>query len=705
MTTSLPEDSGSRVAMRILSENFDDKGMTYIMVEDVTAAEASEIATRLASIEGVANVAYVEQANFKNNKALYTVTLSDYDSTDGAFATMKRLTNEFEDKGAYYTGQSASSYFTKKTVEDSVIAIGAVIVVAIIAMLLFTSNTYFELVLMLLVFGVAVVVNMGTNFLFNGISYISNLVALVLQLALSIDYSVILLHRFMEERNSGQSPEDATANALAKGMPEILSGSLTTVTGLCALMLMTLPIGVEIGIALAKSIIASLLASALLMPALLVVCSKRLDKSKHKSFVPNITKFARSVLKGRNLIGVSFVLIVVLAAVGQSFNVYSYSMNGGKELDEAKEHITDDFGTLNTLVLVVPSGDYDKERELTEYVQSFDVVDSATGLASIEVAEGVRLTDSYNQAEFVEMVSTLTGGTSFDAVAQRLAESCFESYTESEGAVVNEDGVMLLDILEYVADNPSYSVLLGDYAPLLNQMVFARSNLQSEKYSRITFNINSDVEAAEAFALLDELRAHVGDYYEEYYMTGESVVCYEMAQYFPRDKVWVSVFTIVFIVAILFLTFKNLFLPLLLTLTIQGGIWINFAIPFVLGNTVSFLGYLLICAMQMGATIDYAIVLTNRYEATRGLRGDALEDRLNAMAEAQNAVFPTIITSGVILAVAGASLGIGSSGVVAQLGTLLGIGATLSMAAVLFVLPSIIVLTDGIIKKSYLKRK
>ena len=134
-----------------------------------------------------------------------------------------------------------------------------------------------------------------------------------------------------------------------------------------------------------------------------------------------------------------------------------------------------------------------------------------------------------------------------------------------------------------------------------------------ENYVRMTFNINADVEDKASFALIESLESGLKTYYDEFYLTGETVVCHDMAGYFPMDNLRVNLFTVAFILIILLFTFRNLLIPILLTLTIQGGIWLNCVIPFLGGNMVSFIGYLIICAIQMGATIDYAIVLTNRY--------------------------------------------------------------------------------------------
>lgn len=719
LTGYLPANCDSSTALELLKKEFDDKGMAYVMVKDVTPEKAGEIKTRLEQVEGVATVTYVESMNYKNNSALYTVTLKDYDSTKGAFDAVKGVIDTLSDEKAYLSGQSAFSYYTKLETEQSIMKLGIAIVVIILLVMLFTSKTYFELIVLILVFGAAMAINMGTNFLFvNGISYIANLVALVLQLALSLDYSIILLHRYMEERDNGEDAKTATVTALTKGLPEILSSSLTTVAGLAALMLMTLSIGAEIGLSLAKGIVVSMATVIFFMPALLVIFDKPIQKTRHKSFVPNVTKPARAIVKARKVIVPAFLLIAILAGVAQGFNKYSFNYNSGSLIVAPKKVIEETgFGTLNSLVVVVPKGDAEKERQLVKYVESFDLIDKSqtTALSTINVysfidedsSETLYLTNELTKAEILALINKMPAKTDEDktkiALVKKFAKGWFDEYV-GEGTDKETAKVRLIDFLDFVVREKldSLSPLLNGneeikaYLDQVKQISFAKANLESENYSRIMFNINGGVEDDDVFELVKTLKSGVSDFYEERYITGESVVCYEMSEYFMKDNLMVCLFTDLFILVILLITFRNISLPIILILAIQGGIFINFAIPFLSKTSISFIGYLIISAIQMGATIDYAIVLTNRY---RGIRKD-FTDRYDAMAAATNAVFPTILTSGVILTATGFVMSMLSSGVVAQLGLLLGVGTLTSIIIVLFVLPSLLLVTEKVVDKT-----
>lgn len=720
LTGYLPANCDSSTALELLKKEFDDKGMAYVMVKDVTPEKAGEIKTRLEKVEGVATVTYVESMNYKNNSALYTVTLKDYDSTAGAFDAVKGVIDALSDEKAYLSGQSAFSYYTKLETEQSIMKLGIAIVVIILLVMLFTSKTYFELIVLILVFGAAMAINMGTNFLFvNGISYIANLVALVLQLALSLDYSIILLHRYMEERDNGEDAKTATVTALTKGLPEILSSSLTTVAGLAALMLMTLSIGAEIGLSLAKGIVVSMATVIFFMPALLVIFDKPIQKTRHKSFVPNVTKPARAIVKARKVIVPAFLLIAILAGVAQGFNKYSFNYNSGSLIVAPKKVIEETgFGTLNSLVVVVPKGDAEKERQLVKYVESFDLIDKSqtTALATINVysfidadsSETLYLTDEVSKKDIGNLIDKIPSDAGVNPlIIKPIIEGWFDDYVKKylpEGTKPSKAKVRLIDLLDFAVREKfdAISRFIGDdpeklaYLEQIKQISFAKANLESENYSRITFNINGGVEDDDVFELVKTLKSGVSDFYEERYITGESVVCYEMSEYFMKDNLMVCLFTDLFILVILLITFRNISLPIILILAIQGGIFINFAIPFLSKTSISFIGYLIISAIQMGATIDYAIVLTNRY---RGIRKD-FTDRYDAMAAATNAVFPTILTSGVILTATGFVMSMLSSGVVAQLGLLLGVGTLTSIVIVLFVLPSLLLVTEKVVDKT-----
>ncbi|MCQ2409419.1 MAG: MMPL family transporter [Clostridia bacterium] len=714
LSNFLSDDSDTVTAMQLMKSEFDDKGMTYAIVQGIDEEKVTFIADDLSKIKGVSNVTYQDMSGstYRDGNVMYTVTLSSYDASKECFATMKAIESYFDSNNlnGHLTGQSAYSYYNNEETNSSMLSVGIIIAATVILMLFLTSKSYFEMVVMLIVFAMSIALNVGTNCIFPRISYISNLISLILQLALSIDYAVILLHRFMEEIEKYENPSDAAKQALIKAFPEIVSSSLTTIIGLCSLLFMSLKIGSEMGLSLAKSIICSLLPVLFFMPGILVMCSKPLKKSIHKSFIPNVTKPTKAIAKARWIIVPAFIVIVVLSGVGQAFNNYSFNMNGGINITESRQAAADaGYGTLNQLVVIVPKGDYDKERALVKHINGYELIDSSTALADIEISDGVYLTDSYTKDEFISVFTAMAEGTGYDSLISGFGGAIFDLYTESKG-LPSDSSVRLVDLMAFISEDQetyeSVEPFLGEYASMLKSLSFAKSNLESKNYSRIMFNINTQVEDKAAFELIENIKESIKDFYSEYYIAGESCVCYDMAAAFPMDNIYVSVFTVVFILIILLLTFKNFITPIILTLAIEGGIWVNFVIPFLAHNPVNVIGYLIIMAVQMGATIDYAIVVTNRFFTTK----DLYENKLDAVADALNANLPTILTSGTILTVTGWTMCALTSGVVSSIGMLLGVGTLMAMFIVIFVLPSLLLCFEKLIsigdfKKIFKKKK
>ena len=685
-------------SIALMKKEFNDKGSVSVMFANVTLEDVATLTEELSYIDGIQSVSFNPQTDYKNSDALFSIILSDYDSTNGANATIERILNYIDGKDAYLAGQSAAAYYTRQVTENEVMSIAIIVVVMVIFILLFTSKTYFELVIMLFVFGFAAIINFGTNFLLGEISYISNFIGMVLQLVLTIDYSVILLHRFLEERETNE-PKKAASIALGKAIPEVLSSSLTTIAGMCALILMTLPIGKEIGVALTKGIITSILAVLFFMPAMLVFFAKPIAKTKHKSFVPNVTKIAKKTLSARYIIIAVFVVITTLACIGQFQNTYTFNMNASHSIVSQRERIAQSFGTMNSLAVIVPNIDVSKEKELTNYVLTKTLINSAMSLNQVEIIpdSDIRLKDKMTAEKFANISEDMGFG-----VSENLINVAFQLYIDKKdpdtATPFDEYEVSIANLLVFLKES---NYIPTAQAKLIEPLLVAIQNFESENYTRIMFNINAPVESAETFQLIDELMTELGQFYGEnnFYLAGESVMTYEMDKAFPMDNLKVVLFTSGFILIILLLTFRNLLLPLIMMLAIQSGIWINFALPFLLGNSIMFISYLVISAIQMGATIDYAIILTNRFQVTKS----NFVDLKDAMAETLNAVFPTIITSGVILTSTGFIMGMASSEpAISTLGMLLGVGTLLSIIMVLFLLPQLLFTCNNLIDKAQL---
>ena len=579
-------------------------------------------------------------------------------------------------------------------------------VVVIIGVLLVSTKAYLEIPVLLITFGVAALLNMGTNYWFGEISFVTNSIAVVLQLALAIDYAIIFCDRFMEEHAVLDS-EEAVTVALSKAIPEISSSSLTTIAGLVALMLMQFRLGFDMGIVLVKAILFSLISVFFLMPGILLIFAKGIDRTHHKCFVPNITFVGKFAAKTKYIIPPIFLVIVVLAFIGSNNCHYVFDVNsaeGSKKSDSRieVEKVESVFGKSNQLVVLVPAGDYEKEKHTLNQLESLPFVKSALGLANQEITEDYVLTDKLTPRQFAEM-------TNLDAEIARVLYSAYAYHAEQYGPVVtgiDDYGVPLIDMVLFLYDQYQEGYVTLDeetdemLTTLYDTLHDAQIQLQGENYTRFVLSIDKPVEGQETYDAMEEVRAAAEQYYGKgnVLLAGNSTSAHDLETSFATDNLIISVVTALFVMIILFFTFQSAGLPVLLVLTIQGSIWINFTIPAVQGQAVYFIAYLIVSAIQMGATIDYAIVITSRY--TQLKREMPIE---KAIVETLNQAFPTIFTSGSIMTCAGFLIGnISTDVTVSSMGTVLGRGTLTSIILVLFVLPQILLAGDRLIEKTAL---
>ena len=578
------------------------------------------------------------------------------------------------------------------------IAVGIILLV-----LLFTSHTYMEIPVLLMTFGMAALLNMGTNFLFGTISFVSDSIAVVLQLALAIDYAIILCHRFTEERLT-LAPREAAVAALSKAIPEIAGSSLTTLSGLAALTFMQFRIGYDMGIVMMKAIVLSLLSVFTLMPGLLLSFSGLIDRTHHKSFVPRISVWGKFTYKTRYIFPVVFAVLLVAGFIlsNQCPYVYGYSaLTTAKKNDSqiAKEKVEAAFGSSNTLAVLVPVGDYEKEGRLLDELESMDEVKSVMGLANIEAMDDYVLTDRLTPRQFAEL-------TDLDIEVARLLYSAYAVKQESYAKLVNgldNYSVPLLDMFLFAYDQVQEGYvtleddLKHDLDDLHSQLTDAQLQLKGEKYSRLVMQLDLPEEGKETFAFLDQLHTVAAKYYDhDVLLVGNSTSDYDLSSSFQTDNLIISILTVVFVILVLLFTFRSAGLPVLLIAVIQGSVWINFSFPYLTNTNLFFLSYLIVSSIQMGANIDYAIVITNRYtqlKQTMPLK--------QAIIETLNQAFPTVITSGAILATAGVLIGqLSSDPAISSIGVCLGRGTVISIFLVMGILPQILLLGDVIIEKT-----
>ena len=709
ITAFLPEDTETRQGLTVMEDEFITYGTADIMVSNITYETAEKLAEHIGNMEHVTTVTLDDSpSHYVNSSALLSVSFDGTSDNEKIIYALSQIKDSLEDYDVYISSEIGENYSAQVAEEMGGVLLLAVSVIVFV--LLFTSRSYFEVVIFGIVFIFAAVLNMGTNYLLGTISSITNSIAVILQLALAIDYSIILIHRYQDEVMKQPTEKDALIEALSKGIIEISSSSLTTISGLLALTLMHFRLGYDLGVVLTKGIIFSILSVLLLMPGLILMFPKMLKRTAHRNHVPNIELWGRFLTKSKYCFVWVFVVIIPLSIYFSSKTNYAFADSTINELiyseSRATMHkITDTFDDSTQIALIVPNGNYEAEKSIIKEIEKMDNVKTITGLANIESEKGKVLTDKYTPRMFAELLDMDLEETTLLYQAYGVEHHQYQGIFKS----AEDYEVPLIDMFLYVFDKSDEGIINLDsdkkekMDSLRNSLMLGIDQLQGENYDRIIISASVPVEGKTSTALVDAIRETAKNYYEnsdkKVLVIGEITSARDLADTFNSDSTKINVLTILFVLVILLLTFKSVAGSVLLVFVIQGSIWINFSFPYLMNITSSFVTNMIVSAIQMGATIDYAIVIMNHYQELR----DKF-DKKTAMSLAVNESFPTILTSGTILTMAGFLISMRVSDVyIGHIGLAVGRGALISVILVLTVLPQIIVLLDKIINKTKFK--
>ena len=616
----LPPESPSTTAIEVMNGAFTGGIPNMrVMVRDVTVPQALEYKEKLAAIDGVSSVAWLDdsldvtvplqmqdtatvESYYKDGCALFTVTVEDE----------KHLIGE----GNALEGAAVSTAVATNSTVTEVAKIAAIAVVYVLFILILTTDSWAEPLLVLTGLGAAILLNNGTNLIFGTISFVTN----------AADYSVFLIHRFAECRaeNPDASPEECMVDALCRSTGSILSSGLTTVIGFLALVLMQFQIGPDLGLALAKGVVLSLVTVFTFMPALTLAAYQWMDKTHHRPLLPSFDKFGRFVARIMLPMALVLVILMVPSYLASNSNQYYYGaahmFGENTRLGADTAAIEETFGRSDTYVVLVPEGDTATQQKLSDALHAIPEV---TGILS---------------------------------------------YVDNAGASIPPEFVP------------------GDTLGLL----------VSGGYTRMVLTVDADTEGDGAFALVERVRATVQQYYpDNYYLAGQGVSTYDLMDTITADMVKVNLLAIGAVFLILLLMKRQLLLPIILVLSIETAIWINLAIPYFRGQYVFYIAYLIISSVQLGATVDYAILFSDRYQEFRETLG-----RKEAVAATVSAVTTSVSTTGSAMAVVGFLMGaISTNQLLGQLGNFLGVGSLVSLAIVLSALPGFLYLADPLIIK------
>lgn len=866
MTKYLDENAPSVVSLHKMEEEFGSVGTAQLMVENVSEEQAQEIMQTVMSVPGVSAVVFDadDPASYKDNAALYKIFLEtgNYEvETDAVIEDIRAALQEYT---IAMNGGAVQSQYLRTGVSGDMIIILIVALAIVFGILLLTSNSWADVLIFAIVVAGSLIINLGTNLFLGEVSFVTQSICAVMQLALAMDYSIILLHRFDEERQKGLKARQAICTALAKTFAPVSASSLTTIAGLVALMFMQFTIGFDIGMVLAKGVIISLLCVFFFMPAFVLLFSRLIEKSKHKSVYAAIKErsarkraertaqyeraradkggkpqkkirtLADFQFSSRFVVSLVLIALIVAGCAIQTNLQYSYVIDTSKyadaDINVEDAHITETFGTQNPLVVIVPQGDPQKEILLTEQISAYaqdgkTVVNAAQGAASMGLYTDISPLVSQSGDYAVEilfepgnmlsalvkpMINDLTASlftkystwmtedgyvrlsedalTPFDALAYTaqydffhthaqdlqeilqnnsspltLALGFFENtmslgYTAAEFAETHADynitdeqaaalwnamgksadeEVVYADIAAYgaasgaFAGNAHYATVaqvqtllfsqLKENPDFMQNIVAAlgqketQDNLQNQvqalygqvamfnngEYSRLVFNLDLPISSAEAFTAVQDIQKIIDEIYSESYMICESYNYLDIKTTFENDTVVVNLISFFAIFVIILLTFRSLSVPVLLTVLIQGAIWVSSSVNVLMNAPLFFIAFIVVMCIQMGATIDYAILMTDRYLAARQIMG-----RKQSIAAAFDASIVTILTSGSILVLAAFVVGLISRvAIISTMGYLLSRGCLISVLFVLLALPQLLLLFDPVIRKTTLGGK
>lgn len=634
----LPDDSKSTISLDVMEKEFDG-GIpnARVMLNNITVPEALEYKEKIEAIEGVDSVTWLDdsiditqpletidkktiETYYKDGNALLTITI-DEKSILSAVSDIRDIIGDDNSM----SGSAVSTAISTESTVKEIRKIAIIAVIFVIIVLFFTTRSWFEPVIIMVGLGVALLINAGSNIIFGEISFVTNAAGTILQLAVSLDYSVFLLHRFEECRRETDNPKEAMVNALCRSTGSILSSGLTTVIGFLALGLMRFKIGPDLGLALAKGVAISLISVFIFVPCLTLLTYKYLDKTNHRPLLPKFDKFGKFVSKIMIPMSIIFAIVIIPSYLASNANEFYYGSSKifGTEtqLGSDIEKIENIFGKQDTYVILVPEGSRETEKKLSDELRTIP-----------EVSDII-------------------------------------SYVDTVGA----------EIPSSYLDEETYSLLCSD------------------NYSRMAVSVKTDFEGKEAFDLVQQVRNITEKYYpDNSYVAGEGVSTYDLMETVTSDMIKVNFIAIGAVFVVLLLSLKSITLPIILVIGIETAIWLNIALPYFMGNTVFYIAYLIISSIQLGATVDYAILMTDRYMEFRRTM-----TKKEAIPKTISSVAVSILTSGSVLTVVGLLLGkMTSHGLLAQLGMFIGIGAIFSLAIVFFVLPGLLYIFDGIIRKT-----
>ncbi len=641
MLTYLPKDMETSVGQQVLLDDFGKGAFSFVLVEDMPDKDVSALKEKLAQVDHVESVIWYDSfADISVPKELLpdelynafnsgdtTMLAVFFDTSTSADETMEAISDirSIAGKQCFISGMSALVTDLKELCEkEEPIYVAIAVVLACAAMMLLLDGWLVPFVFLACI-GISILVNLGTNYFMGEISYITKALSAVLQLAVTMDYSIFLWHSYNEQRETHDDPREAMAVAIHETLTSVVGSSVTTVAGFIALCFMSFTLGSDLGIVMAKGVVFGVIGCVTTLPALILLLNKPLQRTRHKSLIPRMDRLSGFICKRFWVFLVIFALLIAPAYYGYSKTNDEVYYDMGQCLPEdlpfvkANEKLSEDFNVSSTLMLLVDA----------------------------------------------------------DTPAKQVKEMA--------GEMEKVDGVA------YVLGLDS---LLGDRIP--EEMIpdSVKKTLQSDNWKLLLVNSEYHAASDAVNRQIDTLNGILKRYDPDGMLIGEAPCMKDMIETTDHDFDVVNAISIVAIFLIILLVEKSLTLPFILIAVIELAIFINLGLPHYLGQSLPFIAPICISTIQLGATVDYAILMTTRYKSERKKGAD----KRTAVNTALTASIPSILVSGLGLFAATFGVAVYSDiDIISSMCMLMARGAIVSMLCVIFFLPALLLLCDRIV--------
>ncbi len=641
MLDYLPSDMDTVIGQKKLMEEFGKGAFSFIIVEDMPEKDVAKLTEKIKAVDHVETVLWYnsiadmsipmeiipEELYSEFNRENSTMMAVFFDSATSADDTMNaiREIRSIAGKQCFVSGMSALVTDLKDLCEkEEPIYVGIAVVLALLAMMLFLDGWLVPFVFLASI-GIMVVINLGTNYFLGEISYITKALSAVLQLAVTMDYSIFLWHSYNEQRERFDDNKEAMAHAINETLTSVIGSSVTTVAGFAALCFMSFTLGRDLGIVMAKGVVLGVLGCVTVLPAMVLLLDKPLQRTKHKSIIPDMNKVASGVTKKFPIFLCVFALLIAPAFYGYKKSNSEIYYDMGQCLPEDMEYViansklSEDFNIASTHMVLVDSS-----------------------------LPGKSIRSMINEMEKVDGVKYVLG---------------LESVV---GSAVPEEII-------------PESIL---------------SILKSDKWELLLINSEYKVASDAVNDQITELNGIIKKYDPSAMLIGEAPCMKDMIETTDRDFRVVNAVSIVAIFLIIAIVEKSISLPFVLISVIELAIFINLGIPHYAGQSLPFIAPICISTIQLGATVDYAILMTTRYKAER-ISG---KDKRTSVTTALATSIPSIIVSGMGLFAATFGVAIYSDiDIISSMCMLMARGAVISMLCVIFILPALLMLFDKLI--------